>query len=277
MAVQHFKMATERNMSITSQMVNLAITTIHDEAPTTRDKWLTLEAWKTILYHYYDLDDELGFSMNILTRAVKLFGSIVDSKVSTGNSTGVHLRTHYFIKYDKDGKKSGTDRVRFLLLADSKEREPKEPTDFSGWIREQKKSNAVVGKTSPLFLGVRALPSFKYRATSPGSLNGADYKISELRKPIKKAPQVVSPIQDAVANNVAAPTTPAASTVNQDPPSQDAIANNVAAPTTAAASTANQDPPSQDAIASNVAAPTTAAASTVNQDPPSQEAPPTHR
>ena len=164
-----------------------------------------------------------------------------------------------------------------MLLADSKEREPKEPTDFSGWIREQKKSNAVVGKTSPLFLGVQALPSFKYRATSPGSLNGADYKISELRKPIKKAPQVVSPIQDAVANNVAAPTTPAASTVNQDPPSQDAVGSNVAAPTTPAASTANQDPPSQDAIASNVAAPTTAAASTVNQDPPSQEAPPTHR
>ena len=221
-AVQHFKMARERNMSITTQVVNLAITAIHDEVSTTRNKWLTLEAWKTIIYHYYDLDDELGFSMNILTRAVKLFGSIVDSKMSAGNSTGVHLRTHFFIKYDKDGKKTGTDQVRFLLLADSKEREPNEPTDFSGWIREQKKSNAVVGKTSSLFLGVRALPSFKYRATSPGSLNGADYKISELRKLIKKAPQVVSPIQDAVANNVAAPTTPAASTVNQDPPSEEA-------------------------------------------------------
>jgi hypothetical protein len=37
--------------------------------------------------------------------------------VSGGNSTGVHLRTHSFVKYDKDGKKSGTQQVRFLLLA----------------------------------------------------------------------------------------------------------------------------------------------------------------
>jgi hypothetical protein len=28
-----------------------------DEANTTSNKWLTLEAWKTIMYHYYDLDD----------------------------------------------------------------------------------------------------------------------------------------------------------------------------------------------------------------------------
>ena len=63
-AVQHFKSDTESTMSITTQMVNSAITAIHDKASTTRNKWLTLEAWKTTIYHYYDLDDELGFSIN---------------------------------------------------------------------------------------------------------------------------------------------------------------------------------------------------------------------
>ena len=82
-------------MSVTTQMVNSAITATHDEASTTRNKWLTLEAWKTIIYHYYNLDDELGFTMNTLTRAVKLFGSAVNSKVSARNSTGLYLRTHF--------------------------------------------------------------------------------------------------------------------------------------------------------------------------------------
>ena len=52
-----------------------------NEASTTRNKWLTLEGWKTIIYHYY-LDDELSFSMNRLKWAVKLFGSAVNSKMS---------------------------------------------------------------------------------------------------------------------------------------------------------------------------------------------------
>ena len=55
--VQHSKSTKESTMSVTSQMVNSAITAMRDEANTTSNKWLTLEAWKTILYHYYDLDD----------------------------------------------------------------------------------------------------------------------------------------------------------------------------------------------------------------------------
>jgi hypothetical protein len=97
-AVQHFKSTSLIIMSVTSKIVNSAITAIGDEATTTRNKWLTLEAWKTILYHYYDLDDQLGFNINLLTKAVRLFGSSVDSKVSLGNETGVHLRTQYLVK-----------------------------------------------------------------------------------------------------------------------------------------------------------------------------------
>jgi hypothetical protein len=91
--------------------------------------------------------------MNTLVRAVKLFGRAVDSKVRGGNSTGVHLCTQFLVKCNKDGKKPGIYRARFLLLADPKEREPKEPTDVAGWIRMQEKSDAVVDKTSPLFVG----------------------------------------------------------------------------------------------------------------------------
>ncbi len=123
---------------MTAKNVKSAIKTIGEEATTTKNKWLTLEAWKTIVYHYYDLDNELGFYINLLTRALKLFGSSIDSNVCLGNLTGVHLCTQYFVKYDTNGKKSGTDRVRFLLLTDAKSTEPKEPTDIPDGIEHWK-------------------------------------------------------------------------------------------------------------------------------------------
>jgi hypothetical protein len=105
-AVQRFRSALESTMSVTAQMVNPAITAIHDKASTTRNKLLTLEAWTTVLYHCCNLEDQLGFSMSTLTRGVKLFGSIIDSKVSGGNSSGVHFCIHHFNKCDKDGRPS---------------------------------------------------------------------------------------------------------------------------------------------------------------------------
>jgi hypothetical protein len=102
-------------MSVTTKILKSAVTAIRDEATTTRNKWLTLEAWRTIIYHYYDFDDDMGFSVNLLTRALKLIGSSVDLKVCQGNTTGVHLRSQYFVKYNTNGKKSGTDRVRLWL------------------------------------------------------------------------------------------------------------------------------------------------------------------
>jgi hypothetical protein len=182
-AVEHIKSTTESSMSVSTQTVNSAITAIQDEEPRTRNKWLTLDAWKTIIYPHYDLDDQLGFSLNTLTRDMRLFGSASDSTVRQGNTTGVHLRTQAFVKHNKNGKKIGTDRFRFLLLTDPMA-EPKEPADISGWKHEYKNSKAVIDKTCPLFVGIRALPSFKDRAVLPGSLNGADLKISELRKKV---------------------------------------------------------------------------------------------
>jgi hypothetical protein len=222
----------------------------------------------TVVCHHCDLDDELGFSVNTLTRAAKLFGGTVNSKVPGGNSTGVHLCTHGFVKHDKDRKTLGTDQVRFLPFADSKEREPNEPTDFSGWVRWQKKSHAVVDKTSPLLAGIRALPSFQDCATTPGSLNDTDHKIAELQKKIKK--KVGSPpSRDAADANVAADTACAAAptATTEDPSSQDAVDANVAAH---AAAATTEDPSSHKAA--NIARPATAAvALTSTKDPPSQD------
>ena len=75
----------------------------------------------------------------------------------------------------------------------------------------QEKSNAgVVDKTSPLFVGIRAIPSFKARAAPGSSLNVTDHKISELRKKIKK--KDTRPSQDTADANVAARTAAAAPT-----------------------------------------------------------------
>jgi hypothetical protein len=113
-------------------------------------------------------------------------------------------------------KISGAQRVRFLLLSDSKETEPKQPIGGSGWKRECKNSEAVIDKTSTL----QALPLFKDRAAVPGSLIGADLKMSELRKLAKPTPRVVSPIQETVDANLEPPSQAARTAAAAAPPSQ---------------------------------------------------------
>jgi hypothetical protein len=180
-AVEHIKSATESSMSVTTQCVNAAIKAIRDKESMTRNKWLTLEAWKAILYHYSDLDDQVGFSLNNLTGAVRLFGSATDSKVHQGNTMGVHLRTQAFVERGKNGKRLRIDWFRFLLLTNATI-EPKEPADILEWKHEYKNLKAVLNRTSPLFVGIRALPSFKDSAIS--TLNGANLEISKLQKKI---------------------------------------------------------------------------------------------
>jgi hypothetical protein len=126
-------------MSVTTHMVNSAIAAMRDEANTTRNKWLTLEAWKTILYHSYDLDDAIGFHMKPLTRAVKLFGVIVDSKFYRSRASST-LHLHHFSKYDKDdGKKSGAGRVRFLLILSQPTGMLEDQLCDAPWLQKSKK------------------------------------------------------------------------------------------------------------------------------------------
>jgi hypothetical protein len=104
-AVQYIKNTTKSTLLVTCTIVYSALTAIRDEASKMRNKWMPLDAWKTIMYHYYDIDDQLGFKINCLTtRVVKLFGTEVDSKVCEGNTTGVHLCLMSFVQYNKNGK-----------------------------------------------------------------------------------------------------------------------------------------------------------------------------
>jgi hypothetical protein len=59
-----------------------------EEEPTTRDKWLTVDAWKKkIIYIRYDFDSDINFGISDFNRALNNVGTI-RQKVSTGNNAG---------------------------------------------------------------------------------------------------------------------------------------------------------------------------------------------
>ena len=60
---------------------------LREEEPTTRDKWLTVDAWKKLIYIRYDFDSIIDFTIGDSTWALNLLGAI-RLKVSTGNNTG---------------------------------------------------------------------------------------------------------------------------------------------------------------------------------------------
>jgi hypothetical protein len=100
-----------------------------------------------------------------------------------------------------------------LLLTDAKSIEPKEPTDISGWNRAYEKSKAVVDKTSPLFVGIRALPSFQSCAGE--ALNAIDLDISVLRNKriVAALPSQGAATTTTIAPIVAAPVTATTTTI----------------------------------------------------------------
>ena len=57
------------------------------EEPTTRDKWLTVDAWKKLIYICYKFDaSNINFVVSDLNRALNNLGCI-GQKVFTGNNT----------------------------------------------------------------------------------------------------------------------------------------------------------------------------------------------
>ena len=68
-----------------------AIAALRENEEITRDKWLTLAAWKTLLYAHYDFESGPGLSLTQLLKGLALFGPISD-KVSAGNGTIIHYR-----------------------------------------------------------------------------------------------------------------------------------------------------------------------------------------
>jgi hypothetical protein len=74
-------------MVVTRKIISSALVELGKEEPTTTDKWLTVDAWKKIIYTRYDFDTTIYFSASDSNRALHNLGAI-RLKVSTGNNTG---------------------------------------------------------------------------------------------------------------------------------------------------------------------------------------------
>ena len=75
-------------MVVARKIISSALVELGNDEPTTRDKWLTVDAWKKIIYIHYDFDSNINFSASDSNRALNLLGAI-RLKVSTaGNNTG---------------------------------------------------------------------------------------------------------------------------------------------------------------------------------------------
>ena len=74
-------------MVVARKIITLALVELGKEEPKTRDKRLTVDAWRSRIYIYYNFDSNIEFSVSDFNKAVNNVGAI-HSKVSTGNNTG---------------------------------------------------------------------------------------------------------------------------------------------------------------------------------------------
>jgi hypothetical protein len=77
-------------MVMERKIIPSALAELGKEEPTTRDKWLTVDAWKKLIYIPYNFDTIIDFNISNFNRALNLLGAICQ-KVSTGNHTGTHV------------------------------------------------------------------------------------------------------------------------------------------------------------------------------------------
>jgi hypothetical protein len=78
-------------MVVARKIIISALVELGKEEPTTRDKWLTVDAWKSLICIRYDFDTSIDFTIRQFSRALHSMGAI-RLKVSTGNNTGMHFR-----------------------------------------------------------------------------------------------------------------------------------------------------------------------------------------
>jgi hypothetical protein len=79
-------------MVVARKIITSALVKLGKEEPTTRDKWLTVDAWKSLLYTRYNFDSSIDSSIREFSRALHNLGAILQ-KVSTGNNTGREYST----------------------------------------------------------------------------------------------------------------------------------------------------------------------------------------
>ena len=130
-------------MVVARKIISSALVELGKEEPTTRDKWLTVDAWKKLIYIRYDFDTTIDFSIRDSSILLNLLGSI-RLEVLTGNHTGTHVREKFCPVVNEDGKNTGkTKKKLFLLLASSKDIKPQELITIQDWNAALTASEAI--------------------------------------------------------------------------------------------------------------------------------------
>jgi hypothetical protein len=105
-------------MVVERKIISSALLELRNEEPTTRDKWLTVDAWKKIIYTRYDFDSTIDFSASDSNRALNLLGAI-RLKVSTGNNTGREYCSTDDVIFNNDERQLCATRWILLIFRDS--------------------------------------------------------------------------------------------------------------------------------------------------------------
>ena len=63
-------------MVVAQNIISSALVELGKEEPTTRDKWLTVDAWKKLMYIRYNFDTIIDFSYREFSRALHNLGAI---------------------------------------------------------------------------------------------------------------------------------------------------------------------------------------------------------
>jgi hypothetical protein len=61
-------------MYLEKKLVTSALTELLEQEPTTRDKWLSLEAWISLLYTHYDFGCGIDFTIGDFKRVLHTLG-----------------------------------------------------------------------------------------------------------------------------------------------------------------------------------------------------------
>ena len=77
-------------MVVPRKIISSALVELGKEEPTTRDKWLTVDAWKSLLYTCYDFDSTINFIISEFNRALHNMGAI-RLKVSQETTPDVNI------------------------------------------------------------------------------------------------------------------------------------------------------------------------------------------
>ncbi len=63
-------------MVVARKIIISALVELGKEEPTTRDKWLTVDAWKKLICIRYDFDTSIDFTIREFNKALNLLGAI---------------------------------------------------------------------------------------------------------------------------------------------------------------------------------------------------------